>query len=396
MMFLQYSVWGIWLPVLAGYLSAKEAAGGLGFTGQQVGLVLGLAVSLGAISAPFIAGQVADRYLNAERALAILLLVGGALIFVLGGTRQFMPFLLISVAYSICYMPTLSLTNSLCFSNLRDPEKQFPPIRLWGTIGWIVASNAFGWFWLNLADPVANTARIADSLRFAGIIAAGYAVFCLFVLPKTPPKRSVEHPLAFLTAFQLMKVPAFLTLTLIALPVSMIHQAFFLRMFPFLTGPVGFSQQVAPGIMSIGQFSEIVFLALLGLLIKKLGYRGVLTLGALAYSARFLAFAFAPSPAVVATMQAFHGLCYGCFFAGSFLFVEKIAPKDIRHSAQTVFGIIILGIGPILAAFYNGLFDASIGNGSYSTFWLSQSVIAGTSALLLLAVFREPRSAGQE
>lgn len=393
MMFLQYAVWGVWLPVLAGYLSADVSAGGLGFTGSQVGLILGLAVSIGAVTAPFLAGQVADRYLNAERALAALLVIGGVAIFLMGSTKAFAPFLGLAIVYSLAYMPTLSLTNSICFQNLPDEsrEKDFPRIRLWGTVGWIVASNAFGLLWLNLDDKAANTARIADALRVSGIASFVYAAFALFVLPKTPPKKNVENPLAFLKAFSLLTHPGFLTVTLIALPVSMIHQAYFLRMFPYLTDVVGFSQKWAPGIMTIGQFSEIAFLAALGILIKKLGYKGVLVLGAAAYGLRFGLFAVAPNPVVVALLQALHGLCYGCFFAGSYLYVERVAPPDVRHSAQTVFGIVILGLGPVLSAFYNGAFDASAGAKppDYQPFWLAQAGIAIGAAVLLALLFRD-------
>lgn len=393
MMFLQYAVWGVWLPVLAGYLSALPTAGGLGFSGAQVGFILGLAVSIGAVTAPFLAGQVADRYLNAERALSLLLVVGGIAIFMMGTVKEYGPFLALAIVYSLAYMPTLSLTNSICFQNLPDEtrEKDFPRIRLWGTIGWIVASNAFGILWLNLDDKTANTARIADALKISGVVSFFYAGFALFLLPKTPPKKDVENPLAFLRAFSLLKHPGFLTVTLIALPVSMIHQAYFLRMFPYLTDVVGFSQKWAPGIMTIGQFSEIAFLVALGLLIKKLGYKWVLVLGAAAYGLRFGLFAVAPNTAVVAAMQTLHGLCYGCFFAGAYLYVEKVAPKDVRHSAQTVFGIVILGLGPVLSAFYNGAFDGSAGATppNYQPFWLAQAGIAVGAAVLLALLFKE-------
>lgn len=396
MMFLQYAVWGVWLPVLAGYLGAPKDQGGLGFDGGQIGLILGLAGSVGAVTAPFVAGQIADRYLNAERALAVLLGLGGLAILGMAAQTAFLPFLLLAIAYSVCYMPTLSLTNSISFQNLSDPEKQFPPVRVWGTVGWIVASASLGFFYLNLPDKAANTARIADALRISGVVSFAYAVFALTVLPKTPPKKSSQHPLAFLRAFSLLRHPGFAAVTFIALPVSMIHQAYFLRTFPYLTSEVGFEQKWAPAVMSIGQFSEIAFLAILGLFLKRLGYKAVLILGASAYAARFLVFAFVPNPAVVAAAQAFHGLCYGCFFAGAYLYVEKVAPADVRHSAQTVFGIIILGVGPILSAFYNKLFDASVAAGSYSTFWTTQAGVAAGAAVLLAVVFRggttdEPR-----
>ena len=150
-MFLQYAVWGVWLPYLANYLRApvmENGQGGLGFTGAQVGWILGLAGSIGAIAAPFIAGQVADRYLNAERALALLLLLGGVVKYITAFQTGYMAWLLLSILYSVLYMPTLALTNSVAFANLDDPERKFPPVRALGTIGWIVASVAFPLIWM--------------------------------------------------------------------------------------------------------------------------------------------------------------------------------------------------------------------------------------------------------
>ncbi|MFW5652496.1 MAG: MFS transporter [Planctomycetota bacterium] len=371
MMFLQYAVWGVWLPYLAAYLQASTEEGGLGFTGGQVGWILGLAGSFGAVTAPFIAGQIADRFLNAEKALGLLLVIGGVLNFSLYYADSFPVFLVLSICYSIAYMPTLALTNSIAFAHLKDPEKQFPPVRLWGTIGWIVASNAFPLIWLqtNLGftalppflsgDEKPDSIRlIADCLRVSGVLAVSYGIWAMLMLPKTPPKRDLEHPFAFARAFSLLKHKGFLVCTLVALPISMIHQVYFIRTSPFL-GDLGFGAQYFGPIMSLGQFSEIFFLAILGLLLTRLGYRLTLTLGCLAYAVRFGLFGMAePDSAwIVVVANVLHGLCYGCFFAGAYIYVERVAPKDVRHSAQTVFGIIILGAGPIFAGFYNQWLD---------------------------------------
>lgn len=391
MMFLQYAVWGVWLPSLAIYLTAPADGGGLGFTGGQVGWILGLAGAIGAVTAPFIAGQVADRYLNAERALAGLLLVGGAINFALAYVHNYYVFLLLSVLYSICYMPTLSLTNGISFAHLRDSERTFPWVRLWGTVGWIVASNAFALLWLAAAPtPAEKTARIADALKVAGVASAGYALFSLLVLPKTPPKRDVAHPLAFARAFALLRHRGFLIVTLVALPIAMIHQTYFFRAPTFLQKAVGVPVEWVNTVLSIGQFSEIAFLALLGFFLKRLGYRGVLALGCAAYAIRFGIFGLGGPKWLVIASQALHGLCYGCFFAGSFLYVEQVAPRDIRHSAQTVFGIIILGLGPILAGLYNQFFDrfhTPLGTQSYSEFWYANAAIAAACGVALLLAF---------
>src|SRR6185503_15522982 len=148
MMFLQYAVWGAWLPLAARYLTASTAEGGLGFTGTQMGLILGLAGSIGAIAAPFIAGQLADRHFSTERFLATLLAIGGVIKWITASQTGFSAWLLLSIAYSVVYMPTLALSNSMAFANLDDRERQFPKVRVWGTIGWIAASWIFPMIYL--------------------------------------------------------------------------------------------------------------------------------------------------------------------------------------------------------------------------------------------------------
>lgn len=422
MMFLQYAVWGIWLPYIANYLGASVTEGGLGFTGSQIGWILGLAGASGALCAPFIGGQIADRYLNAERALAVLLLIGGTINIALAYTTDYYSFLLLSIAYSVVYMPTLSLTNSIAFQNLPDPEKQFPPIRLWGTIGWIVASVTFTTLWLSysghvdwlekyrlfaapsagtgvsadaamtqaqLMDKAVNTQRVAHALVLSGLISFAYAIYALAALPKTPPKQNVAHPLAFMEAFGLFRHRAFVVAVLVALPIAMIHQCYFFRAGPFFENAIGVAKSNIGPVMAIGQASEIFFLLVLGFFIKRLGYKWVLILGCCAYTVRFGIFALGTPAALVIASQALHGLCYGCFFAGSFLLVEKLAGEDFRHSAQTVFGMIILGLGPILAGFYNQeiLERVSDGGTHYGPLWGVQAAVALAAVLVLLVGF---------
>lgn len=414
MMFLQYAIWGVWLPYLASYLQGPIEAGGLGFTGAQVGWILGLAGSIGALAAPFLAGQVADRFIDAEKYLGLLLIVGGALKFATYYANHdhfddpYLPFLLLSIAYSIAYMPTLALTNSIAFAHLDDPERRFPPIRMWGTIGWAVASNAFPLLWLQsslhltwLPPFVAGTERpdatalIADSLRVSGVVGVLYGLWAMLALPRTPPTRRVDHPLAFARAFALLRHPGFLVVTLAALPISMIHQVYFIRTSPFLEF-IGFSKAHIGPVMSIGQISEIVFLGLLGLLLTRLGYRWTLVLGCLAYFVRFAVFAVADEslrPVVTAAMV-LHGLCYGFFFAGAYVYVERVAPPDVRHSAQTVFAIIILGLGPILAGMYNEWLDALAAPVEptsafrWARLWWVQSLVGLGSAAFVAVAFR--------
>jgi len=409
MMFLQYAIWGVWLPYLANYLAGPVAEGGLGLTGGQIGWILGLAGSIGALTAPFLAGQIADRFINAEKYLGLLLIGGGVVKYITASAGTYETFLLLSVLYSVLYMPTLALTNSIAFANLSDAERDFPRVRVWGTIGWIVASNAFPLIWLQSnvsltwlppflagVDHPDSLARIADALRVSGVAAVLYGLWAMFFLPRTPPSRDAESPFAFTRAFGMLRHRGFLVVTLVALPISMIHQVYFIRTGPFLEA-IGFIKAHIGPVMSIGQVSEIFFLAILGWLIARLGFKGVLALGCAAYVARFAVFAIGTEETrtLVAAANALHGLCYGCFFAGAYIYVDRVCPTDIRHSAQTVFGIIILGLGPVLAGFYNAWFDrftVTLPGGdetqSYPEIWWVQAGIAAVSMIAVLLFFR--------
>ncbi len=389
MMLFQYAVWGVWLPVLGNYLKPTPEQGGLGFTPGQMGWIFGLAASIGAITAPFIAGQVADRYLNAERALGLLLIIGGVINILLAQTHDYTQFLILSIAYSVVYMPTLSLSNSIAFQNLDDPETKFPPVRLFGTVGWIIASISFTKLWLTAESDIINTRRLADAFTVSGVISIVYALYAFFILPKTPPRKD-GNPLAFVEAFSLLKKPAFLIVTLAALPIAMIHQCYFIHAGSYFEKGLGVAKENIGLVLAIGQGSEIFFLLILGIFIKNLGYKWVLVLGTLSYALRFGMFGMGLTNNLPIAAQALHGLCYGCFFAGSFLLVEKIAGESIRHSAQTVFGIIILGLGPIAAGLYNqyvlGRFITEQTT-NYDAIWQIQAGIAAATMLALLLVF---------
>ena len=366
MMFLQYAVWGAWLPLAGRYLSASSKEGGLGFTGSQIGLILGLAGSIGAIASPFIAGQLADRYFRTERFLGCLLAVGGVVKWVTSSQTAFPAWLGLSIIYSVVYMPTLALSNSLAFAHLEDRDRQFPRVRVWGTIGWIAVSWIFPMLYLQsglqlqamppfLVGPelASVTHRLADSLRFSALISWAYAIYCLF-LPQTPPKRTGVEPLAFAKAFRLLREPSFAVLVAVSLPISVIHQIYFIQTPQFFSFLGLHDSQIGPA-MTMGQFSEIAIMALLGLMLTRLGFRMVITLGALAYFVRYAIWSFPALPVEIqVASQALHGVCYACFFAAAYIYTDRVAPEDVRHSAQTVFGILILGGGPVLGGVLSG------------------------------------------
>ena len=404
MMFLQYALWGAWLPVTARYLSAGVAEGGLGFSGSEIGMILGLAGSIGAVAAPFIAGQIADRYFSTERILAALVIIGGVVKWITAYQTDYSAWLVLSIIYSVVYMPTLALSNSITFAHMKDPDSDFPKIRVWGTIGWIAASWAFPMIWLQtdlnfqwmppfiVGPEVANvTSRLADALIFSGVISVTYGLFC-FMLPNTPPKKDAVEKLAFKKAFALFNQTSFTILVVASLTVSIIHQIYFLQTGPFLSSIGLKDSQIGPA-MTVGQFAEIAAMAYLGFFLKRFGFRKVIFLGVLAYAARYAVFGTVTLPIwIMVVSQAFHGICYAFFFAGAYIYVDKIADEDVRHSAQTVFGMIILGGGPVIGGWLSGYLQETFtqaGLFDYSPFWYTLSAVGFITALFFGVMFRE-------
>jgi nucleoside transporter len=363
MMFLQYAVWGLWLPILGRYLQAPVAEGGLGFSTGSVGWIIGLGASVGAVTAPFIAGQFADRYFRADRFLAFLLLTGGVVQIILAQQTTVSGWIIFSILYSILFMPTLSLTNSVTFANLSNTETQFPKVRVFGTLGWIAAAWIFPMVWLQTGlhfqslppfivgtEVEGVTHRLIDAMTFSGGLSILYSLYCLLALPPTPPKKDGVESIAFAKAFALMAKPSVMILVISSLVIAMIHQIYFIQTSQFLADR-GLPESYIMPAMSIGQFAEIAVMAILGFMLTRLGFKWVIVLGALAYVARYSIWAVPSTPLwLVVSSQALHGFCYACFFAGTYIYIDRVSPRDVRNSAQTVIGIVILGLGPVLAS----------------------------------------------
>jgi hypothetical protein len=239
------------------------------------------------------------------------------------------------------------------------------------------------------------TSRLADSLRFSAIISWGYAIFCLF-LPHTPPRREGVEPLAVAKAFRLLRQPAFAVLVAASLPISIIHQIYFIQTPPFLSYLGLLDSQIGPA-MTIGQFSEIAIMAVLGLMLTRLGFRTVITIGALAYFIRYAIWSTTGLPVeLMVGSQALHGICYACFFAAAYIYTDKVASPDVRHSAQTVFGILILGGGPVLGGILSGVLQdryMTAAGVDFASLWRVVSLIGLGTAIFFFAFFRERKSA---
>ena len=393
MMFLQYAIWGAWLPFLWSFLSDYRE-----MNGDQIGYMFA-AGAVGAIIGPFIAGQIADRHFATEKFLGLSHLIGAGLIWQLAKIESFWGFLVFSLLFGLVYAPTLSLTNSLAFHHLPDRDRDFGKVRLWGTFGWIAVGIAMG-HWLGYAHtPEGATAEVqhmaqvagkSDSFKLSAILGAVMGLFC-FTLPHTPPSKSGDKNATFEAMGEVKRQPL-LMLFLLAVPVSCIHQFYFVHTEAFLHAKLeapAFFKTIfgvgGGGFMTIGQMVEVLVLAAIPFLAKKASRKTLLAVGLLAYAARMALFAYAQDSATALLIGVgLHGFCFGCFIFVAFMIVDEETTPDVRASAQSLFNLVIVGIGVIVGSKIAG-WVADWAAGDYTKLF-SVPMWAALACLVLLLV----------
>lgn len=385
MMFLQYAIWGAWSPVLSEYLIND-----LGFTPFQMGVILGL-LPFAIIISPFIGGQVADRYFASQRVVCVLQLSGGALLVFISAVNTYKTMMWLMLVYCLLYAPTLALTNSIAFINLKKSEKEFGYIRVWGTIGWIVAGLVLmGWRFASKSfDPVAYA---GDTLLLAGIFSIIMGLHTFF-LPHTPPKKEPEKPWAFVEAIKMMKDRHFAVFVTIAFVVATELMFYYNLTAPFLTSEkIGLSDAAVPGVMVIAQVAEIlVMVALLPYLIGRIGIRNILIIGVLAWPVRYVIFAIGKPVWLVIASLSLHGFCFVFFFVAAFIYTDIVAPRDIRHSAQSLIMVVTYGLGNLLGSlFAGGVLDhfTTEAGSNWTAVFLVPCLLTVLCALAFLLFFR--------
>ena len=407
MMFLQYAIWGAWLPILYPFLMGHRS-----FSADQTGVCL-MVGAIGAILGPFIA----DRHFATQRFLGFSHLAGAALVWFLADISEFSTFMVMSLVYGLVYAPTISLTNSLAFHHLPDRDRDFGRVRVWGTLGWLAAGIAVG-HWLALHHTpdaatevvtAAQNAGRADAFKLSSILGVVMGAYC-FTLPNTPPSTDAAQKNAALEAIGEVKRQPLITLFLIAVPVSCIHQFYFVHTSSFLTGlqnNVTAADEFATsinkvlgvgggGLMTIGQMTEILVLACIPFVAKTMSRKTLLATGLVAYAGRMALFAYAgDSMPLVLLGVALHGFCFGCFIFVAYMVVDEETSSDIRASAQSLFNIVIIGIGIIvgsmLATSVVGELATENGVMNYTTLF-SIPMWASIACLALLMAFYPNRS----
>src|SRR5215471_6528903 len=375
MMFLQYFVWGAWSVTMGTWLSAT-----LHFSGEQVGLAYGT-TALAAMISPFFVGMIADRFFATERLLAVLHLVGAVFLFYASVQTSFVTLYGILLAYTLCYMPTLALTNSLSFHQMNDPAKEFPGIRVLGTIGWIVAGLTIG------------AMKIEASAVPMQIAAAGSIVLGLFslILPHTPPKRTARRvtwrDVLGLDALKLLRDSSFAVFVAGSFLICIPLQFYYTFTNPFLNE---LNVSNAAGKMTFGQMSEIFFMLVMPWFFRRLGVKTMMLVGMAAWAARYALFAAGDNGAQAWMLYAgilLHGVCYDFFFVTGQIYVDQRAPGNLRAAAQGLIAFVTLGFGMLIGSYLSGTvvdhFAISGGTGHmWDRVWLVPA--AGAAAVLLL------------
>ncbi len=405
MMFLQFFIWGAFFVPLGGYL-------GKIFEGQNVVGHIYSTHNWAGVIAPLFVGLVADRFFNAERVNGVLHLLGAALLWkcsqVTDSPAHLFTWLL---AYFLCYMPTLALVNTITFHNVANANDEFPKIRLWGTIGWIVAGlvvaeSIFGLLPFPILPGIEDAGATAFPMKLAAAASLIYGLYS-FTLPATPPNGKGQ-PISIgkmlgLDALQLFKDPAFAVFALCSFLVCIPLAFYYAMTYPFVSS-MSFGDKSA-GVMALGQVSEIVFMALVPFFFRKLGVKWMLLVGMLAWTLRYTVFGLMPSaPAMLVFGIVLHGICYDFFFVTGQLYTDRKAPKEIRASAQGLVGLLTYGAGMLVG---NKVLDWWAGStklvattqegwqAGAKMFWLMPAGIALAVAVLFAVAFRD-RSADSD
>jgi nucleoside transporter len=390
MMFLEFFIWGGWFVTMGSYLAANLHA-----SGAQTAAAYSTQ-SWGAIIAPFIVGLIADRYFNAERLLGAIHIGGGILLYVLSSSRGFGGFYPYLLAYMILYMPTLALVNAIAFRQMDDPSRHFSGIRVWGTIGWIVAglviSYLFAW------DSAAGMTQglLKNTFLMCSIASFVLGVYS-FTLPRTPPAprssaRNSLGSLLGLDALVLLKhknfVVFFVASILICIPLAFYYQ----NANQFLTE---IHVADATGKQTIGQMSEVLFMLMIPAFLQRFGMKITLLIGMLAWACRYVLFAFGNAHELSFMLLigiALHGVCYDFFFVSGQIYTDSKAGAQHRSAAQGMITLATYGVGMLIGFWAAGHIDDLYSAGGvhdWRSIWLYPAAFAAVVFVLFAATFRK-------
>lgn len=380
MMFLEFTIWGAWGPVLASRL-----LGPLQMSGKQLGWIYGT-LPLGCILAPMLGGQIVDRWCPTQYYLGISHLIGSVFLFAASRTTRFWPLLLLMGLHALCFAPTLSMVNSLAFAHIPNPEVEYFRVRVWGAISWVLSGWALS-FWRRSGKwPVQGS----DCLVLAGVFSVVMGLYC-FVLPHTPPMHKASAALPFLQAISLLSSPNFLIFLVISFAVTTQLQFYYLGTSRFLE-EIGTKPSMIPALMSIAQVAQVVAMAvILPLVFRKLGYQWTLAIATGMWILMFVTYArLRPRWLIIASM-ALHGLAFASFYDAAFIYVNRVTSPEIRGSAQALYTTATLGFGLFVGTQFTGVIMDHFrreGRFSWRPIFLVPCGLLAVCALAFLALFK--------
>jgi len=388
MMFLEFFIWGGWFVTLGTFLGDNLHA-----NGGEIAMAFSTQ-SWGAIIAPFIIGLIADRYFNAERILAVLHLLGAVLMYQMFNSVDFAGFYPYVLGYMIIYMPTLALVNSISFNQMKDPAKEFSFVRVFGTIGWIVAGLIISYVFLWDSPEARGEGMLKNTFLMVAIASAVLGVFS-FTLPKTPPTADIDEKVSIssilgLDALKLLKdrnfLIFFISSILICIPLAFYYQ----NANPFLA-EIGMENPT--GKMTIGQASEVLFMLLLPFFFKKFGFKKTIIAGMLAWTIRYLLFAYGNAGDLAFMLIlgiALHGICYDFFFVSGQIYTDSKAGEKFKSAAQGLITLATYGFGMLIGFWVAGqisdMYLVSENMHNWENIWIFPAIFAFV-VMVLFAVF---------
>nr|WP_299071138.1 MFS transporter [uncultured Allomuricauda sp.] len=391
MMFLEFFIWGGWFVTLGTFLGENLKA-----TGGEIALAFSTQ-SWGAIIAPFIIGLIADRYFNAERILGILHLFGAFLMYQMYGADSFSSFYPYVFGYMVLYMPTLALVNSIAFNQMKDPAKEFSLVRVFGTIGWIVAGLIISYVFLWDSLEGRSAGMLKNTFLMVAIASTILGIFS-FALPKTPPKvlgneRVNISSLLGLDALKLLKDKNFLVFFLASILICIPLAFYYQNANPFLS-EIGMGNPT--GKMTIGQASEVFFMLLLPYFFKKFGFKKTIMLGMLAWTVRYLLFAYGNAGEMAFMLLigiALHGICYDFFFVSGQIYTDSKAGEQYKSAAQGLITLATYGVGMLIGFWIAGkitdMYLISENMHNWENVWIIPAIFAFVVLLLFTLLFKK-------
>jgi nucleoside transporter len=386
MMFIQYIIWGAWYVTLNTYLTST-----LGFSGTQAGAAFGT-TAVASLLAPFFVGLVADRFFATERVMAALYAVSAVLIFLVTQVTSFYAVYGLLLAFCLCYFPTIALTNAITMRQVADPGRDFPPIRMIGTLGWI---------FINLVVGFMKVEATTTPFLLASAASIVMCIFSLTVLPHTPPpargQKVTIRAILGLDALAMMKDRSYLVFV-IASFLACIPLTFYYSFTNLFLNEAGV--QNAAGKMSLGQMSEVGMMLLMPLVFRISSVRGILLMGLGSWALRYVLLAYGDPGAGVWMFYLailLHGVCFDFFFVTGQLYTDQEAPPHLRSTAQGFITVVTYGFGMLVGSVLSGYaldyFSTNAGGPivrNWSAFWLSSATMSAAIGLLVLFFFRSP------